>query len=426
MKTLTPWGLGLWLLGIGRLVAADWTPWMPLGGEQIAGREGAVEIRVCRDESKDDSQKGYAFQYELRNASTTHVAKVSLAFPRLDPQSFTWENPDPKHATVIEVGPQAAPVGGSTYSPAPTALDHGALIEWLEEFTPKTEKEKAEEEEAQDREEEAQKTAAAEKEKAGDSSPAAPAVLRIERSGGTGGYTSSMVPEVVFRVPLDSKIISDEIIKNDEGAFPMDSQPRFRGVITIKRPAKWDKVSESMQAQWAENKVASIMLDEQFGNITNLRILAKSNTEIRYSFEGANDIHLLARLHNDNEWGTIPEEIVLVSYTPPPEPEPAPVEAVEKIVRGTTPPPKPAPEFKTTSAKVAAVKHSGYWFDPGDKDAKASDPVIYVRLGGQSRRVKLSEAKMAYGVPASAQLETMSHYSDREGKVLIDRKTHLP
>jgi hypothetical protein len=70
--------------------------------------------------------------------------------------------------------------------------------------------------------------------------------------------------------------------------------------------------------------------------------------------------------------------------------------------------------------------HSGYWFDPEDKDAKGDDPVIYVRIAGQAKRVRLSAAKEAYGVPKGASRDTMSHYSERQGKLLVDRNSHRP
>ena len=78
-----------------------------------------------------------------------------------------------------------------------------------------------------------------------------------------------------------------------------------------------------------------------------------------------------------------------------------------------------------TAANVRPVRpHEGYWFDPTDSTRDAADPMIYVRYLGVARRVPLSKAKAEHGVPSTATPATMTHYSEREGRVKIDRGTH--
>jgi hypothetical protein len=68
--------------------------------------------------------------------------------------------------------------------------------------------------------------------------------------------------------------------------------------------------------------------------------------------------------------------------------------------------------------------HDGYWFDPQDRSADDDDPCIYVRVNGLVERMPLSEAIKRCGVPDDATIDRMSHYSERQKKVLIDRGTH--
>ena len=76
-----------------------------------------------------------------------------------------------------------------------------------------------------------------------------------------------------------------------------------------------------------------------------------------------------------------------------------------------------------TSAPV--LHHQGYWLDPTDKDSHTgeTDPVIYVLYNGEAKRMRLSEAKSKYGVPASANRDTMTQYSEKTGTILFDRGT---
>ena len=85
---------------------------------------------------------------------------------------------------------------------------------------------------------------------------------------------------------------------------------------------------------------------------------------------------------------------------------------------------KPAPKTepaKPEPAKTAAVP--GYWYDPDDNEAKGSDPIIYVRVDGEAVRVHLSEAK-GYGVPETATKETMTWYSEKQGKITKHPELH--
>ncbi|MDB6094998.1 MAG: hypothetical protein JWM32_2560 [Verrucomicrobia bacterium] len=129
-------------LGVSRLCAGEWLPWHALSGKQIPERAGIVEIRFRRDEAGDDRQRGYLFHYELRNLSSAQVAKVSLAFAWQDPKSRKWEDASIGRAIIFEVGPKASSPTGSIYSPEPTGIDHGVLIVWQDDFTPKPGEEK--------------------------------------------------------------------------------------------------------------------------------------------------------------------------------------------------------------------------------------------------------------------------------------------
>lgn len=402
----------------GSALAGEWTRWEGVGGELISDRSAAVTARSRHDEAGDHRDKGHLFVYELHNQSGTLTAKVSLFFPQQDPATLNWSEIDRSHSPVVHYVPPMGTITGSRYSPSLRGLRYESDIKWSEDLTPKTTAEQASEAGKPDQPE------------TGTRPPGEPTgPIRIERSGGSGGYTSSQVSEVIFRLPLDSKIIVDALNNGDMGAFPIESKTSFRAVIKVSRPAKFAKVSAEYQEIWVNQMLDSLKTDEKFGNIANLRILSRSNEEIRYSFERADWTTLVSQLENQYESPTIPEEVVLVSYTPPepisPAEEPLP-ESAEKIV-ASTPEAKlgPEPEIRMASPKMAPSRHEGYWFDPGDKEAKATDPIIYVRVAGEPKRVKLSEAKLAYGVPASAASGSMSHYSEREGKVLIDRKTHL-
>lgn len=64
-----------------------------------------------------------------------------------------------------------------------------------------------------------------------------------------------------------------------------------------------------------------------------------------------------------------------------------------------------------------------YWYDPTDVSRKSKDKFIYVRIDGAPVRVPLDEAA-DYGVPADATIDTMTHYSEQQKRVTIDRGTH--
>ncbi len=132
---------------------------------------------------------------------------------------------------------------------------------------------------------------------------------------------------------------------------------------------------------------------------------------------------------------TIEEEVAEDgTTTPPAKPEKsasgngdADPEGLEgKLVPGTERrPAKPAPKSTPARPESAAPSSAtpGYWYDPTDREAKGGDPIIYVRVDGVATRVPLSEAA-EYGVPPDASIDTMTHYSERQKKVLIDRGTH--
>jgi hypothetical protein len=121
-------GAAVVFLGFSRLRAGELLPRQALGGKQLPGQAGTVEIRFRREEAGDDRQRGYLFHYELRNASTTQVAKVSLAFAWQNPKALKW---DRRH--------HRQPV--RSIPPAATTVDHGALIICQDGFTSKPEKE---------------------------------------------------------------------------------------------------------------------------------------------------------------------------------------------------------------------------------------------------------------------------------------------
>lgn len=64
-----------------------------------------------------------------------------------------------------------------------------------------------------------------------------------------------------------------------------------------------------------------------------------------------------------------------------------------------------------------------YWYDPTDVSRKSKDKFIYVRIDGAPVRVPLDEAE-GYGVPKGATIDTMTHYSEQQKRIVIDRGTH--
>ncbi len=120
------------LLGFSRLGAGECLPWQGLGGDQTPERAGVVEIRFRRAEAGDDRQRGYLFEYQLRNLHAARVAHVYIAFAWQNPQTLAWEDASRDHAVLVAVGPQSSSTPTLVRSPEATGIDHGARIEWQE------------------------------------------------------------------------------------------------------------------------------------------------------------------------------------------------------------------------------------------------------------------------------------------------------
>lgn len=379
------------LILLGRLSAGEWSRWEGVPGEMTADRSTAVVVRSKRDEAGDDMEKGYLFIYELHNQSGTQTAKVSLCFPEQDSATGSWKDIDPNNPTIVhDIRPMEA-VTGSRYSPSPRGLNFRSDIKWSEEVAPAA-------------------------------------------SGGGTSEDEEKNPPPGEREEFDGVPLSNTLGLSEAVAKYTDVKARFRAKIVFRIPpgeTSWQEIvgeaAVDVTGTWRQQMESWLTFiqrtDLQY--YSKLQIVSVTETELTTLCSDLHVYHLLAFL-SWNETTPVVLELALLEPGVPPPPEPQP----EKIIPANTPEPQPAgnevPSTGGTSGvlEVSAVVHSGYWLDPDDKDAKAADPVIYVRVAGQAKRVRLSAAKEAYGVPKEAAPDTMSHFSERQGKVTIDRGTH--
>ncbi len=206
---------------------------------------------------------------------------------------------------------------------------------------------------------------------------------------------------------------------------PMAATPTAlsNGWLVFHRPANIDS------GTWA------LYLDafkKEFSTKPWIREIKENGEELRLRFEGQSDADLDASSQGSESYLTIlrdpkttaanpPEPVAQTTPSLPAEP-PTPAAQPGKT-RAPAPPPK-GKAAKPEPAKTAMTPHDGYWFDPADKDRDTEDPFIYVRLNGQVERVPLSKAKKDHGVPDDAEIENMTWYSERGGKVVDDKGTH--
>lgn len=395
MKALLFAAVSLCLSCGGSALAGEWTHWEGVKGELHAERSAVVTARSRRDEAGDEMEKGYLFVYELRNHSSTLTAKVSLYFPQQDPATRTWSNIDLSHPPMVHDVPPAGTVTGTRYSPSSRGLIYESDIKWSENLTSLTDEKKVHAE-ADKNAEVKTKTATAATDFEG---------IALTDNQGLRARVSQSPETEKFRAKM--------VLRGFPGTrdFP----------VLRKGTLFYDEIPSTWRQLMDEEIANGLAAEEPYHTV--IKVLAASETEMTVDVITTCRNYLVTWLEEDEFPLTMLE---LERLGPAPANESLPPEQNgEKIISASQAEPKPAAESNASSLSGALVLHQGYWSDPGDKDAKAQDPVIYVRVSGQAKRVKLSAAKESYGVPASAAPDMMSHYSEREGKVLIDRKTHL-
>lgn len=390
------------LILLGRLSAGEWSRWEGVPGEMTADRSTAVVARSRRDEAGDGMEKGYLFIYELHNQSGTQTAKVFLCFPVQDSATGIWKDIDPNNPTIVHDIRPMGTVTGTRYSPSPRGLGFESDIKWSEDLPPE--------------------------EKPADS-PVATDKPPV----------AAETPGTFEGVPLDTSAEGKDVLLNKMG------DGRFMVVIELFRQddmgdnyGDGDGGTQTWQQTFTE-LLEGYRNPEYYPNtLASFQILSSTPTAIKVRFdvvyqeqisfllthlrEPPTRISEMVRLHSGEHAPAVASgDKAAPAGRANPNPGNGPADqGPEKFI------PASQPAAKAGELEAGAVMHSGYWFDPDDKEAKASDPVIYVRVAGQAKRVRLSAAKEAYGVPQEAAPGTMSHYSERQGKVTIDRGTHRP
>jgi hypothetical protein len=393
--------LALWALtSLPASPLSEWSEWTPLGGNTKPERDGAIEVRQRIAELSENPARAATFLIEFRNRSDSHAARIQLLFPRWNDATQSWDPPDESRPERLKVPPLGT---ASLRQPSPSALrlEYASLIEW--------------EDEAVDD---------------GTGSPGNPA----------DAATPEATPEADPVTPITPELAAIFSLLEQE---PETS--RFSVLLKLTRPAGFEEpMAHTDSGVYTWRQVYHDQFAFRAGEYPDLKleIISESDTEFVVRYGSATVAELLRfreyfyivlefiELSRLSPNGTLEPLIAAQPPKPPPATRPAEngplteAEIAGKIVPGTERSESPARAPAAGQLTGPTLRHSGYWFDPGDRDAKAPDPVIYVRLGAQALRMPLSVAKRDLGVPADASPTSMSHYSEQRKTVLIDRGTH--
>jgi hypothetical protein len=383
------------------LTAGNWSLNEPLG----SNKRGTINLRYRRDESRDDREKGYGFVFEITNTNDRQGARVSFSFGVQDPQTLRWSNASKSEIThVLEVGPEGT-ASGSVYSPYPTGLDYYSAVEWVDGLAPSGKK--AEE------------------------GSGVPEYTPLEREGGEKAVDpakpeDSTTKEAKPRGPTFEGVELSDI---DGIREKIKRSEYFRAVLVLHWQGHDDYSAGEGSSERATWNQAVMALLENYRDphyqrpgisLASFRIRKSTPKEIVVEFDEVFREYLDFILGVIN---TPPVDILELSSLG----NGSIVAGNEKFIHASQPGSEtksaPVTEVKKSTAKP---RHNGYWIDPGDKEAKGSDPVIYVRVDGTARRMNLSVAKRVYAVPDEATSDTMSVYVESLGMVVKDKKTHRP
>ncbi len=379
--------------------AGDWSSREPLDSNQ----GGTIELRYRRDEGRDDQEKGYGFVYQINNTSNRQGARVSFCFGTQDPQTGRWSNPSKGEVTkVLEVGPGGT-ASGTVYSPYPASMDYFASVEWVDGLTSPPEKEEG--------------TGATPGDPSGEDegkgkSPDDPAGESPKEKGPTfEGVPLTDVQGVLGKLRV-SEHFRVALVLHWQGS---DEYPAAEGSAET---ITWQQATIGLLESYRDPHYLRPGV-----SLASFQIRKSSAKEIIVEFDDICREHL--------------EFLLGVETNPPPDilelsalGNGSLVSGEEKIIPASRPRSEakpvaaPVSETKRDPVKAAPSRHNGYWFDPGDKEAKGEDPMIYVRVDGTARRMKLSVAKRDYGVPGSATKDTMSVYMESLGMLVKDLGTH--
>jgi hypothetical protein len=247
------------LILLARLPAGEWSHWSGVRGDLHADRSASVVIRSRRDEGGDQPNLGYRFVYELHNQSGTLAAKVSMAFPTLDPATRQWEEPDLSHPSIVHDIPPMGTVTGSRYAPSERGMTFESGIKWPEEGM-------------------------------ADSKPAAKESAPKEAAAGTGGNSYRGVPLT------DKKGLLDKLSEDPE-------ETRYRAILVFATdPADTGKTHDSEYTEtdekvtWREHMeakflaIATIPAPEYRSKVS---IIKASATEITVAYESGSPPHVI-------------------------------------------------------------------------------------------------------------------------------------
>lgn len=365
---------------------ADWSEWSPMVPDQPQnGREHLIVIRVAAGDNAS-SARGTPFQYELHNTSRDQSARIVMSLPELDPATGSWRQPAKPLEFVLRPNGRHS---GSTFSPESGRLLYGGKIIWDDapgngDSEPDNENEEPE-------------------------PPAPPpgrqtnpdTITQFE----TDQWGSVVIPRHLLQdhtTLVDIEFIAEESDK--EGAAFVAEFINNYGANKFDAPDAYGRVI-SINGSRVHGFFHGINLARSFGGAANNIMTVVQLIKI-------------TRL-SGNKAGEDEEEPALR----PGVPNSSPSRSSDK--KTTTEELRPG----KIDAAPTQRKHSGYWFDPSDKDADetAFNPVIYVRYLGQAKRILLSEAQSIYGVPKDAKVDNMTHYNERTKVIKYrERGTHLP
>lgn len=393
------------LCAVSASAEATWGEWKPLQGHQAVGRDAAIEARVIGEEisSNGPSNLGTPFAYEIRNIYSEHVAKVTLNLPKRDARTNIWSQGDPIEFTIR---PGECIAVQTCYSPDPNVLNIKSVVHWDDEpgFKPegKTTEEKNAEAPIQD--------------------------------GAYSGVPLDDFEAVLEHKPEGPPVLLDVVIAASFVSVPpvnknIPWKPEFLKYLEMS--AAMGLIAENISTEAEEVK---FRLNGVFMNVLSM-IFGGDRQNFRFNDKG----HVVKlRFVSVSPWippGSREEPRNRNTTSQNSQPFRGNGDLSEEGLRGklveytsSHPNTNKTPKSGAFSApaRASANTSQGYWLDPFDKDSHVDeiDPVIYVRVNNAAKRVRLSEAKAKYGVPSTANRDTMTLYSEEAREILLDRGTH--
>lgn len=381
-----------------------WTEWRPLQKNEATGRDALIEASSTKEEDSPNGPSilGTLFYYRIRNLDTEHAAKVTLFLPKQDSISNRWSEMNPVE---FVISPGASLDRKTCYSPDPNNLEYKATIIWDDEPGYKRGKTAPE---AEDPIRDGTNQAEA---NLGVPLDDFPAVL-TKLKGMTDMVDVVLAASLVSVPPVNQHISwKEEVRKYVEISLPSMG---FLGEIVSTE-------GEEVKIRFNKTFISSLSLLLSSDGVIGINGLGH---QIRFRFVSLS----LSRLQTNEA----PQNGSAAAQSSQPFRGNGDLseEGIRgKIVQSTSTPSKASkiPKSGGFSAPASApvIQNQGYWFDPSDKDSHAGEtnPVIYVLINGGAKRVRLSEAKSQYGVPASANRDTMTQWSEKTGVLLFDRGT---